>query len=45
MSPLARRFVGRDSNGFKGKPYDLYEFVDTSPLLKADPSGEYAPPG
>ena len=32
-------FFTRDPIGFKGSPYDLYEFVDGNPLGKTDPSG------
>jgi len=29
----------RDPIGYKGSPFDLYEFLDTSPLQKYDPMG------
>jgi RHS repeat-associated protein len=39
MSPKTGRFLGRDPIGYKGSPWDLYEFLDGSPVLKLDPKG------
>ena len=37
MSPTG--FLSRDPIGFKGSPYDLYEFLDSIPLNRVDPNG------
>jgi RHS repeat-associated protein len=37
---VAGRFCSRDPIGFEGSPWNLYEFVDSRPLVKTDPSGE-----
>ena len=41
MSPTA--FLSRDPIGYRGSPYDLYEFLDAKPLALVDPSGEIVP--
>ena len=33
-------FISRDPIGYKGSPFDLYEFLDSSPLFRMDPSGK-----
>ena len=43
MSGLAGRFLTRDPIGFEGSEWGLYEFVDSQPLLKTDPSGKIPP--
>jgi len=35
----------RDPIGYRGSPYDLYEYVDAQPLRKTDPSGKLGVPG
>jgi RHS repeat-associated protein len=42
MSPSAGRFLGRDPIGFEGSEWGLYEFVDSKPLIDADPFGEFS---
>ncbi|MFZ4083518.1 MAG: RHS repeat-associated core domain-containing protein, partial [Pirellula sp.] len=42
MSPNAGRFLGRDPIGFEGSEWGLYEFVDSKPLIDADPFGEFS---
>jgi RHS repeat-associated protein len=39
MSPMSGRFLGRDPIGYKGSPYDLYEYLDGQSLFAVDPSG------
>lgn len=39
MSPSAGRFLGKDPIGYKGSPFDLYEYVKGHPLVERDPMG------
>jgi len=38
-SPESGRFVSRDPIGFKGSPWNLYEYSRSAPLLYTDPAG------
>jgi len=37
---VSGRFVSRDPIGFQGSPWNLFEYVSSSPLQRTDPSGE-----
>jgi RHS repeat-associated protein len=39
MSPKSGRFMGRDPIQFNGSEWGLYEFVNSKPLILADPDG------
>jgi RHS repeat-associated protein len=39
MSGLTGRFLTRDPIGFRGSPYDLYEYCESGPLRFRDPMG------
>ncbi len=36
------RFVTRDPIGYRGSPYNLYEYVHSKPAILTDPSGQFA---
>jgi RHS repeat-associated protein len=40
MSGLTGRFLTRDPIGFKGSPFDLYEYCGSSPMRNTDPTGK-----
>jgi len=44
MSPNVGRFLGRDPIGYKGSPYDLYEYCDSNSIAQVDPNGTIAGP-
>ena len=39
MSGLTGRFLSRDPIGYRGSPFDLYEYCEASPLQNFDPLG------
>ncbi|MFN6131247.1 MAG: RHS repeat domain-containing protein [Planctomycetota bacterium] len=39
MSPSAGRFLGRDPIGYRGSPFDLFEFLESHPSTAIDPYG------
>ena len=44
-NPSLGRWLTRDPIGFRGSPWDLYEYVESNPLNVIDPSGLlYVPP-
>jgi RHS repeat-associated protein len=44
MSPKSGRFLGRDPIGYKGSPYDLYEYCESNSIARVDPDGTIAVP-
>ena len=43
-NPAIARFLSQDSLGFEGSQWNLYEYVDSQPIIRFDPSGLYVPP-
>ena len=39
-TPSLGRWLTRDPIGFEGSPFNLYDFVDSKPVFKTDPSGQ-----